>query len=161
MYINAAGIPLIFLNDFKTYTDLLHNRGDIYSDKPRMVMTGELCGAEYMVCPPSIETKTGRQRSSLSQVPFTGAGERMRRQRRILVKALGAGSIKTYEPILDGQSRDFIQNLTKPAMDFRQTLLQFVWFPSFPGAEGFIASQVQRRSDAEGVVWPQADFRRR
>lgn len=49
MYISAAGIPMIFLNDFKAYNDLLHNRGDIYSDKPRMVMTGELCGAEYMV----------------------------------------------------------------------------------------------------------------
>ena len=40
---------MVFLNDFKAYNDLLHNRGDIYSDKPRMVMTGELCGAEYMV----------------------------------------------------------------------------------------------------------------
>ena len=51
VHINAAGIPMIFLNDYKTYNDLLHNRGDIYSDKPRMVMTGELCGAEYMVRP--------------------------------------------------------------------------------------------------------------
>ena len=68
----------------------------------------------------------------LAQVPFTGAGDRMKRQRRILVKAIGAGSIKTYEPILDGQSRDFIQNLTKPAMDFRRTLLQSVQFPSSP-----------------------------
>ena len=40
---------MIFLNDYKAYNDLLYNRGDIYSDKPRMVMTGELCGAEYMV----------------------------------------------------------------------------------------------------------------
>ena len=52
----------------------------------------------------------------------------MKRQRKILVKAIGAGSIKTYEPILDGQSRDFVQNLTKPAMDFRNTLLWFVVF---------------------------------
>ena len=49
MHISAAGIPMIFLNDHKTYNDLLYARGDIYSDKPRMVMTGELCGAEYMV----------------------------------------------------------------------------------------------------------------
>ena len=49
MHISAAGIPMIFLNDAKAYNDLLYNRGDIYSDKPRMVMTGELCGAEYMV----------------------------------------------------------------------------------------------------------------
>jgi len=55
VYINAAGIPMVFLNDYKSYNDLLHNRGDIYSDKPRMVMTGELCGAEYMVRLFSIE----------------------------------------------------------------------------------------------------------
>jgi len=59
VYISVAGIPMIFLNDFKTYNDLLHNRGDIYSDKPRMVMTGELCGAEYMVRPfPNIKVCT-------------------------------------------------------------------------------------------------------
>ena len=81
----------------------------------------------------------------------------MRRQRRILVKAIGAGTIKTYEPVLDGQSRDFVQNLTKPGMDFRHTLLQFVPFPSFLGGE-FIVFQVQRRPDADGVVRPQAGF---
>ena len=52
----------------------------------------------------------------------------MRRQRRILTKAIGAGTIKTYEPILDAESRDFVQNLTKPAMDFRKTLLRSVHF---------------------------------
>jgi len=56
----------------------------------------------------------------------------MRRQRRILVKAIGTGSIKTYGPIMDEQSRDFVHNLTKPAMDFRDTLLQFVHFPPLP-----------------------------
>jgi len=50
----------------------------------------------------------------------------MRRQRRILTKAMGAGTIKTYEPILDGESRDFVQNLAKPGMDFRNTLLRYV-----------------------------------
>lgn len=58
----------------------------------------------------------------------------MRRQRRILVKAIGAGSIKTYEPILDGQSRDLVQNFTKPGMDLRKTILQFVQnFLRLPG----------------------------
>ena len=135
MYISAAGIPMIFLNDSKAYNDLLHNRGDIYSDKPRMVMTGELCGAEYMVRLGPLSNLLYFVRSPefglRTQVPFTGAGDRMRRQRRILVKAIGAGSIKTYEPILDGQSRDFVQNLTKPAMDFRKTLLWFVNGPLF------------------------------
>lgn len=61
----------------------------------------------------------------------------MRRQRRILVKAIGPGSIKTYEPIFDGQSRDLVQNLAKPTMDFRETILWLVGFlnstPSEPG----------------------------
>ena len=52
----------------------------------------------------------------------------MRRQRRILTKAVGSGTIKTYEPILDGESRDFVQNLAKPAMDFQKTLLRSVHF---------------------------------
>ena len=55
----------------------------------------------------------------------------MRRQRRILTKAIGSGTIKAYEPILDGESRDFVQNLTKPAMDFRNTLLRCVRFSPF------------------------------
>ena len=76
----------------------------------------------HCICLPSAD----RRLKLHAQVPFTGAGDRMRRQRRILVKAIGAGSIKTYEPILDGQSRDFVQNLTKQGMDFRKTLLWFV-----------------------------------
>ena len=57
----------------------------------------------------------------------------MRRQRRILTKAIGAGTIKTYEPILDGESRDFVQNLGKPGMDFRKTVLRSVRStPSYP-----------------------------
>ena len=57
----------------------------------------------------------------------------MRRQRRILTKAMGAGTIKTYEPILDGESRDFVQNLAKPGMDFRNTLLRSVHFSHSTG----------------------------
>jgi len=57
----------------------------------------------------------------------------MRRQRRILTKAMGAGTIKTYEPILDGESRDFVQNLAKPGMDFRKTLLRSVHCLRPPG----------------------------
>lgn len=42
VYVNACGQGLVFLNDAAAFTDLLHHRSDIYSDKPRMVMTGEL-----------------------------------------------------------------------------------------------------------------------
>jgi hypothetical protein len=42
VYVNAFGQPLVFLNDATVVSDLLEKRGSIYSDKPRMVMTGEL-----------------------------------------------------------------------------------------------------------------------
>lgn len=48
VYANAAGIPMIFLNDFQASEDLLKTRGDKYADKPKMVMLNELCGGKYM-----------------------------------------------------------------------------------------------------------------
>ena len=49
VYANAAGIPMVFLNDFQANEDLLNTRGDKYSDKPKMVMLNELCSGKYMV----------------------------------------------------------------------------------------------------------------
>ncbi|KAG2738370.1 cytochrome P450 [Suillus brevipes Sb2] len=39
---------LVFLNIPKTVFDLLDKRGTLYSDKPHLVMAGELCGCENM-----------------------------------------------------------------------------------------------------------------
>lgn len=49
VYASAAGIPMIFLNDFQANEDLINTRGDKYADKPKMVMLNELCGGKYMV----------------------------------------------------------------------------------------------------------------
>ena len=48
VYANAAGIPMIFLNNFQAQEDLINIRGDRYSDKPKMVMLNELCSGKYM-----------------------------------------------------------------------------------------------------------------
>ena len=50
VYANAAGIPMVFLNDFQANEDLINIRGDKYADKPKMVMLNELCNGKYMVC---------------------------------------------------------------------------------------------------------------
>ncbi len=49
MYIHVFGQGLVFCNTYDTATDLLEKRGAIYSDKPALVMAGELCGCENMV----------------------------------------------------------------------------------------------------------------
>jgi hypothetical protein len=42
VYLHVLGIGLVFLNSPEAATDLLDKRGGIYSDKPALVMAGEL-----------------------------------------------------------------------------------------------------------------------
>ena len=49
VYANAAGIPMVFLNDFQVHEDLINIHGDKYADKPKMVMLNELCSGKYIV----------------------------------------------------------------------------------------------------------------
>lgn len=43
MYLHVLGIGLVFINSPEAASDLLDKRGSIYSDKPSLVMSGELC----------------------------------------------------------------------------------------------------------------------
>ena len=49
VYVNAAGIPMVFLNDFQVNEDLINAAGDKYGDKPKMPMLNELCNGKYLV----------------------------------------------------------------------------------------------------------------
>ena len=42
VYLNIFGQGLLFVNTYKAAYDLLEKRGAIYSDKPKMIMAGEL-----------------------------------------------------------------------------------------------------------------------
>lgn len=42
-YLHILGQGLVFLNSPEAVFDLLDKRGSIYSDKPHMMMVGELC----------------------------------------------------------------------------------------------------------------------
>ena len=58
VYANAAGIPMVFLNDFQASEDLLNLRGDKYDDKPKMVMLNELCNGKYIVSTHVVQLST-------------------------------------------------------------------------------------------------------
>jgi len=61
MYLNALGQPIIVINSLKTAFDLLDRRANIYSDRPRFIVSHELlCGGfftasmpygDLLVCP--------------------------------------------------------------------------------------------------------------
>jgi hypothetical protein len=43
VYLHVLGIGLVFINSMEAAADLLDRKGSIYSDKPSLVMAGELC----------------------------------------------------------------------------------------------------------------------
>ena len=58
---------LLFCNTYEVATDLLEKQGAIYSDKPALVMAGDLCvsyscsglsGAEHAVCETDVDVRT-------------------------------------------------------------------------------------------------------
>ncbi|KIJ64011.1 hypothetical protein HYDPIDRAFT_175746 [Hydnomerulius pinastri MD-312] len=91
-YIHVFGQGLVFLNTPEAAFELLDKRGAIYSDKPKLVMAGELCGCENMVA-------------------FTPYGDTSRRQRKLMQTALGPSSIKTYHPLLELETKPFLKRL--------------------------------------------------
>ena len=42
MYLNALGQPVIFINSLKVAAELLDKRANIYSDRPSLIVAGEI-----------------------------------------------------------------------------------------------------------------------
>lgn len=87
--INIFSQHLVFLSSPDAVQDLLDKRGGIYSDKPFMLMAGELCGCQNMVA-------------------FTAYSGQSKRQRRLLTSAFGARAIPAYEPLIRKSTAQFL-----------------------------------------------------
>jgi hypothetical protein len=49
MYLNALGQPIIVLHSLKAAFELLDRRANIYSDRPRFIVTSDiLCGGLFI-----------------------------------------------------------------------------------------------------------------
>ncbi|RDB30081.1 hypothetical protein Hypma_013902 [Hypsizygus marmoreus] len=92
VYLHILGQGLLFLNSPEAAFDLLDKRGSIYSDKPALVMAGDLCGCKNMVA-------------------FTGYGDQSKRQRRIIHQAFGIQAIPSYHPLIETETHTFLRKL--------------------------------------------------
>ncbi|KIJ40114.1 hypothetical protein M422DRAFT_32381 [Sphaerobolus stellatus SS14] len=92
VHLHVGPISLIFLNSPEACFDLLDKRGSIYSDKPQLTMSGELCGCKHMIA-------------------FTGYGEESRQQRKLMNKAFGLPAIPEYHPLLSSSTNAFLQGI--------------------------------------------------
>ncbi|KAI0637681.1 cytochrome P450 [Trametes polyzona] len=99
VYLHVFGQGLLFVNTYEAAIELLEKKGSIYSDKPRLVMAGELCGCENMVA-------------------FTRYGEKSRRQRRLMQKALGQAAIPNYYPLLEAETQALLKRILEDPVNY-------------------------------------------
>ncbi|KAI0324071.1 cytochrome P450 [Cubamyces sp. BRFM 1775] len=106
VYLHVFGQGLLFVNSYEAAVDLLEKRGAIYSDKPKMVMAGELCGCENMI-------------------GLTPYGDRLRRQRKLMLQALGQNRIQEYHPLLEIQTHNLLQGILNNPDDSQSIIRRY------------------------------------
>ncbi|KAF8908139.1 cytochrome P450 [Gymnopilus junonius] len=106
VYVHVLGVGIVFLNTAEAACDLLDKRGSIYSDKPFLMMSGELCGCKNMVA-------------------FTPYGEQSKRQRRLLHKAFGLPVIPTYYPFLQTGTHAFLRRLVVEPSEYMKHIRRY------------------------------------
>ncbi|RDX54448.1 cytochrome P450 [Lentinus brumalis] len=106
VYLHVFGQGLLFLNTYEVALDLMERKGSIYSDKPPLVMAGELCGCENMVA-------------------FTRYGDKARRQRRLMVKALGPNAIPAYHPLLEIETQQLLKRLADDPKNYETHIRRY------------------------------------
>jgi cytochrome P450 len=106
-HIRIFNKSIVFLNTPEAVLDLLDKRGSLYSDKPHLVMAGELCGCENMAV-------------------FTPYGDRARRQRKLMQKAFGPAVIPRYHGLMQMESRPFLSRLVSSPLQFQDHIRRLV-----------------------------------
>ncbi|KAH0826313.1 cytochrome P450 [Lanmaoa asiatica] len=121
-YLHVFGQGLVFLNTPEVAFDLLDKRGAIYSDKPRLVMVGEL----YVCLIFALRSESYRISCGCdNMVAFTPYGDQSRRQRRLMQAALGSSSIKHYHPLLELETKPFLRGLLEDPSKFQDHLRRY------------------------------------
>ena len=80
-------------------------------------------------CPPYLLYRLyadGAMTTALLQVAFTRYGDRSRRQRRLMVKALGPSAIPTYHPLLEIETQALLKRLVDEPMAYAAHIRRYV-----------------------------------
>jgi len=94
--LNLGGKTAVVLNSYKVASEILDKRSAIYSNRPRMIMTGEiLCGNIAF--------------------PFLSYGDQWKRLRKAVADSLNTGAAKTYYPILQEEALLLVHSLVEGA----------------------------------------------
>jgi cytochrome P450 len=98
-YANVLGQSIVVVSSADAAVELLDKRGAIYSDKPKLVMVGELCGCENMI-------------------PFLPYDDCFRRRRKFMQLTLGPRSIPEYHPLIEVETRSFLRDILSSPLGY-------------------------------------------
>lgn len=124
VFVHIFGQGLLFLNTAKAASDLLEQRGSIYSDKPQLVMCGEL----YVFLVPNTPTPDLMRRDRCGcqdMVAFTRYGDQMKRQRKLMHGAFGPANIPQYNPLLEIETTHLLRRLLQSPKDYISHLRRY------------------------------------
>ncbi|KAL1938285.1 hypothetical protein VTO73DRAFT_11736 [Trametes versicolor] len=108
IYLRLFRTPTIVLNSFQAATDLLTKRSATYSDRPRMILLGELMD----------------QASALPPMPY---GDRFRKHRRWMHDAVGSRErLATLRSVQLSGARKLLRNLLRTPEQFVEHLQLYV-----------------------------------
>ncbi|TDL26036.1 cytochrome P450 [Rickenella mellea] len=107
LHLSIFGRSLVILNSWKTVNDLLDKRSAIYSDRPRLVMAGELLGYDQ-------------------SIPLGHYNERHRESRKILHQMLGPRQVTQFHHIEERETTAFLSKLLDTPEKFRDHIRNMV-----------------------------------
>ncbi|KAJ7290010.1 cytochrome P450 [Mycena rebaudengoi] len=94
LHLNIMGQPMIILSAVESATDLLDKRSSTYSDRPHLVMAGDLVGFNL----------------SMALSPYN---DRYRHMRRLLRPKLSKAGLERYWPLHEEESKILVRSVLK------------------------------------------------
>lgn len=128
MSIVLLGQPMVVINSYKHAYELLEKRSAIYSDRPHMIMAGDIVGWDQILV-------------------LLRYGNQFREYRRLMARVLGSRkSVESFVPIIEEQTGKLLSRLLRePTADLPSQIRKYVsrfWIRSLDGAcvSGLLAS---------------------
>ncbi|KAF9264300.1 cytochrome P450 [Marasmius fiardii PR-910] len=125
-YLHILNWNIVFLNSAQAADDLLEKRGAIYSDRPVLQMSGELCGVEKLV-------------------PFLRYNETWKRQRRYIQHTLGARIIPTYHPAIETETGSLLLALVTSPSEYIAHIRRYAGSLTLSVVYGYRATNIDDR----------------
>ena len=109
MSIVLLGQPMVIINSYKHAYELLEKRSGIYSDRPHMIMAGDIVGWDQILV-------------------LLRYGSEFREYRRLMARVLGSRkSVEAFVPIIEEQTgKLLVRLLREPASDLASQIRKYV-----------------------------------